>query len=355
MHPVFYILIAVILLILTSGGYVFAVACIRRKELPWLDEEAIKKTSYGQHYATIVLGDRFLKENASQEHQIETDDGLKLYGVWIPAENPKGTILLAHGYRSCKMVDFSLAFEMYHAVGMNILVPDQRAHGKSEGKYITFGVKESRDMLSWVNYHNKTFGDIPLILSGLSMGASTMLYLADADLPENVKGIIADCGFTSPKEIIKSVFLAGNIVFTVYFKTKGSKGIVEVVAHLCDRMKRTTAYLDTRKCKVDLSFYCRSACDEFLLPCLYPFCEEIFYLVGFHAYGFSHFRINASQALQDFLQFALLACQFFTDSFELIHVCRFRNSAESFLADLFQLFKHLLFLLGKFAVFYHSL
>lgn len=206
MHPVFYVIIAVVLLIFTSGGYVFAVACIRRKELPWLDEEAIKKTSYGQHYATIVLGDRFLKENASQELQIETDDGLKLYGVWIPAENPKGTILLAHGYRSCKMVDFSLAFEMYHAMGMNILVPDQRAHGKSEGKYITFGVKESQDMLAWVNCHNQTFGNFPLILSGLSMGASTMLYLADADLPENVKGIIADCGFTSPKEIIKSVF-----------------------------------------------------------------------------------------------------------------------------------------------------
>ena len=58
----------------------------------------------------------------------------------------------------------------------------------------------------WVAYHNKTFGEIPLILSGLSMGASTMLYLADAELPKNVKCIIADCGFTSPKEIIKSVF-----------------------------------------------------------------------------------------------------------------------------------------------------
>ena len=95
---------------------------------------------------------------------------------------------------------------MYHALGLNILIPDQRAHGKSEGKFITFGVKESRDMQLWVAYHNKTFGELPLILSGLSMGASTMLYLADADLPKNVKGIIADCGFTSPREIIKSVF-----------------------------------------------------------------------------------------------------------------------------------------------------
>ena len=206
MELVLYILIAVALLILVSGGYTFVVACLRRKELPWLDEEAIKKTSYGKYYENIVIGDQFLKENPSQEVQIESYDGLKLRGVWVPAENPKGTILLAHGYRSSKLVDFSLAFGMYHALGMNILLPDQRSHGNSEGKYITFGVKESRDMQSWIAFHNQTFGKFPLILSGLSMGASTMLYLADVDLPDNVKGIIADCGFTSPREIIKTVF-----------------------------------------------------------------------------------------------------------------------------------------------------
>ena len=206
MEVVGFILIALFVLILFSGVYTFVVACVRRKELPWLDEAAMQKTSYGKYYENIVIGDKFLREHPSQKVQITSDDGLKLSGVWVPAENPKGTILLAHGYRSSKMVDFSLAFGMYHAIGLNILIPDQRAHGKSEGKFITFGVKESRDMQYWVAYHNKTFGEIPLILSGLSMGASTMMYLADADLPENVKCIIADCGFTSPKEIIKSVF-----------------------------------------------------------------------------------------------------------------------------------------------------
>lgn len=206
MDFIVYILVALLLLIIFSGAYAFVEACVRKKELPWLDEEAIKKTSYGPYYENIIVGNKFLQENISNEIQIESFDGLKLRGVWVPAENPKGTILLAHGYLSSKIVDFSQAFGMYHALGMNILLPDQRAHGKSEGKYITFGVKESRDMLSWVEYHNKTFGDIPLILSGLSMGASTVLFLADADLPKNVKGIIADCGFTSPREIIKSVF-----------------------------------------------------------------------------------------------------------------------------------------------------
>ena len=205
MHVAFFILISLIILLLVSGGYVFVVGCVRRKELPWLVEDEIKKTSYKKYYDYIVLSNKFLTEKGKAVN-IKSFDGLKLHGIWVEAENPKGTILLAHGYRSTKLVDFALVYELYHKLGMNILVPDQRSHGESEGKYITFGVKESRDMVSWVEYHNASFGKFPLILSGLSMGASTVLYLADADLPDNVKGIIAYCGFTSPKEIISSVF-----------------------------------------------------------------------------------------------------------------------------------------------------
>ena len=131
---------------------------------------------------------------------------MKLHGFWIPAENPRGTILLAHGYRSTMLVDFGLAFAFYHALGMNILVPHQRAHGESEGRFITFGVKESEDMRVWIDYHNRTYGKHQLILSGLSMGASTVLYLANQSLPENVKCIIADCGFTSPMDILGVVY-----------------------------------------------------------------------------------------------------------------------------------------------------
>ena len=129
-------LIALAALILVIGGYTFFEACVRKKELPWLDEVAIKKTAYGKHYDSIVIGNQFLQTHISKEIYIESYDGLKLYGVWIPAENPKGTILLAHGYRSTKIVDFSLVFDMYHAMGMNILVPDQRAHGKSEASIL---------------------------------------------------------------------------------------------------------------------------------------------------------------------------------------------------------------------------
>lgn len=200
------VLLAVLALTLVSGGYVFTLACIRRKDLPWFDEVALKKTSYGKYYQAILASDTWLKEHNARDVYIRSYDGLKLHGLWIPVKDPKGTVLLAHGYRSTMLVDFGLAFAYYHTLGMNILVPQQRSHGESEGRYITFGVKECRDMLQWIKYHNENFGPQQLVLSGLSMGASTVLYMADMELPSNVKGIIADCGFTSPKAILDKVF-----------------------------------------------------------------------------------------------------------------------------------------------------
>lgn len=206
MSLVLWVVLGFLTIILLSGVYIFIVACVRRKELPWMIEEEIQKTNYAKYYNCICASDAWLKSHNAQDVYVRSKDGLKLHGYWIPAENPKGTILLAHGYRSTILVDFGLAYAFYHALGMNILVPHQRAHGDSEGRYITFGVKESEDMACWIAYHNENFGLHQMILSGLSMGASTVLYLADRDLPENVKCIIADCGFTSPKDILDSVF-----------------------------------------------------------------------------------------------------------------------------------------------------
>lgn len=201
-----WILAGLFFFVLLSGLYVFVKACVRRKELPWMVEEELKKTSFGKYYKCIVASDEWLKEHQAQDVYVQSKDGLRLHGYWIPAENPRGTVLLVHGYRSTMLVDFGLAFAFYHALGMNVLVPEHRCHGKSEGKYITFGVKESEDITQWISYHNDHFGMQQIFLSGMSMGASTVLYLADQSLPANVKCIIADCGFTSPREILGEVF-----------------------------------------------------------------------------------------------------------------------------------------------------
>ncbi len=199
-------LVGIALLLLVSGICTFLMACVRQKELPWLDDRALQKTPYGRFSDHIQKADVWLKEHNAQPVSILSRDGLTLRGLWIPAENARGTVLLVHGYRSCVLADFGLAFDFYHDLGFNLLLPDQRSHGKSEGKFITFGIRESEDMVRWIDFHNRCFGPKPMLLSGLSMGASTVMYMADMMLPENVKGIIADCGFTTPGEIISQVF-----------------------------------------------------------------------------------------------------------------------------------------------------
>ena len=200
------VIISLCLISALTGAYVFVVACVRTTELPWLDKEKIQKTPFGMFYDGIVYADAWLKNHGVSDVYVKSFDGLKLHGLWIPADNAKGSVLFAHGYRSTYLADFGMALDFYHDAGFNILLPDQRCHGKSEGKIITFGIKESRDMKTWIQFHNETFGAVPLLLSGMSMGASTMLYLADERLPANVKGFLVDCGFTTPKEILAKVF-----------------------------------------------------------------------------------------------------------------------------------------------------
>ena len=208
MYVIFIILGTLLFVIFAVGSYTFFAACRQTKRRNWLDPEELKGTDREKLYPYISHAHNWFSTHKVEDIYVQSRDGLHLYARWIPAENPRGTILLAHGYQSTPYIDFSLVLEVYHNLGMNMLIPDQRCHGKSEGKYITFGVKEWRDMTCWVNYHNKHLGNWPVILSGLSMGASTVMYMADEALPANVRGMIADCGFTSPYDIIGKVFRA---------------------------------------------------------------------------------------------------------------------------------------------------
>lgn len=204
------LIILVIVLLLTlaafAGGYWgFRTACLRGHEPDWETPGALKGTQWEEFSESIPLAARWLRKHNAQDVAVESFDGLTLRGKWIPAEHPKATIILFHGYRSHYLVDFAGIFSMYHAMGLNLLLVRQRAHGASDGKFITFGVRERKDVVSWVEFHNRTHGMDNVFLGGMSMGASTVLFAAGEDLPANVRGITADCGFTSPYEILSEV------------------------------------------------------------------------------------------------------------------------------------------------------
>ncbi|MBQ9282852.1 MAG: alpha/beta hydrolase [Treponema sp.] len=140
------------------------------------------------------------------EITVQSFDGIKLVAYNLPAENAKGTWLMIHGHQSSPLREYAGLARFFHELGYNVVLPYQRAHGKSEGKYITFGVKERYDVRDWILKINEIYGDTsPLYLEGISMGCATVLMSLSFDLPENVKSVVADCGYTSPYEIMWKV------------------------------------------------------------------------------------------------------------------------------------------------------
>lgn len=138
-----------------------------------------------------------------EEICITSFDGLKLFARYYHLSDKAPLQIQFHGYRGCCVRDMSGGSKLAKQLNYNVLLVDQRAHGKSGGKVITFGIKERKDVLSWINYCNSRFGkDKEIVLSGVSMGASCVIMALDQDLPDNVKGVIADCPYSSIKEII---------------------------------------------------------------------------------------------------------------------------------------------------------
>ena len=140
----------------------------------------------------------------SKDFYIKSFDGLTLHAKYFEYAPNATTEIMFHGYRGSAERDLSGGIQRCFALGRNVLLVDQRTSCGSEGNIITFGVNEHKDCLAWVNFSIQHFGpDVKLILTGISMGASTVLMAAGKPLPSNVVGVLADCGFSSARKIIQ--------------------------------------------------------------------------------------------------------------------------------------------------------
>lgn len=138
--------------------------------------------------------------------EIRSFDGLTLRGRYYEKKKGAPIELMLHGYKGSAERDMSGGLARAFAVDHNALIVDHRAGGESDGHVISFGINESRDALAWIDYILKEIdGYAKIIIAGISMGASTALMMSGMDLPENIVAILADCGFTSAKEVIKKV------------------------------------------------------------------------------------------------------------------------------------------------------
>ena len=127
----------------------------------------------------------------------------ELYATYYHVTDNAPLHIQFHGYKGNYLRDFCGGNKLARDMGHNTLVIQQRGHTKSFGRTISFGIKERHDCLSWIKYANERFGDkTPIILSGISMGGATVIMASEMDLPNNIACIIADCPYSSPKEII---------------------------------------------------------------------------------------------------------------------------------------------------------
>ncbi len=165
------------------------------------------------------------KELAARPNEIvelQSRDGTHLVGHWIPTANPKRIIIAMHGWRSIWHRDFGIIADFFAENGCSVLYAEQRGQGSSGGEYIGFGLTERYDCLDWIHWVNeKTGGQIPVYLCGVSMGASTVMMAAGLSLPGNVRGIIADCGYTSPVDIWKHVAKQAHLSYGICGKPAG--------------------------------------------------------------------------------------------------------------------------------------
>lgn len=137
--------------------------------------------------------------------QITADDGTLLSAQYCHEADDAPTAIIMHGYRATAMRDTMGLIVLCKKLGFNLLMPDQRAHGRSGGRSITMGARERYDARAWAYWASvRSFAKSSIFLMGVSMGAATVLLASGLDLPDNVRGIIADCGYSSIRDICRT-------------------------------------------------------------------------------------------------------------------------------------------------------
>jgi len=201
------ILGAVLILAVLLTAYICFRMAFYADRKPSTEEYPIPEGEIYEPYRDRMVA--WMKETRAMPHedmQIQSFDRLTLRGTYYECI-PGGPIeLMFHGYRGNADRDLCGGVQRCFALERNTLIVDQRACGASDGNVITFGIHESDDCHRWIAHLIERFGeDVKIIITGISMGASTVMLAAGRELPRQVVGVLADCGYTSARDIIKVV------------------------------------------------------------------------------------------------------------------------------------------------------
>lgn len=189
------IVIALIILFL-AGLYFYNYAILRRrKEFIDTDPELQGLNDPKKNFMKKWFDDQSFKRVS-----IRSEDNLALNGLYLESKKSSDkTVILVHGYSGQGRDMYFISKFYYEKLGFNLLVPDLRGHGESEGKYIGFGWHDRKDILNWIEFIG---GSCQIVLHGISMGGGTVLMVSGEELPNNVKCIVSDCAFSGAMDIL---------------------------------------------------------------------------------------------------------------------------------------------------------
>ncbi|MDP4153399.1 MAG: alpha/beta fold hydrolase [Bacillota bacterium] len=179
-------LLLVLLIVIASGTYYAG---------DYFYNYALKPDSQNLSYYTPVSSPACLRV------KVKSFDGLSLSA--LSYEQNKATdiwVICVHGFKSeaKNMLNYIHGF---YNMGYNVLAPDLRGHGGSEGKFIGMGWYDRLDVITWTNSIIQNNPNAKIILFGVSMGGATVMMASGEKLPENVRAIVEDCGYTSVSDI----------------------------------------------------------------------------------------------------------------------------------------------------------
>lgn len=236
--------------------------------------------------------DLWVKENPPQVLSVQSQDGLRLEADLFLQPSPSHRwVLLAHGYESRRENMRSMG-SFYAEQGFNVLIPDMRAHGQSEGKYIGMGWLDRKDLLVWIDKILKQDPQAQIVLHGVSMGAAAVMMVSGEALPPQVKAIVEDCGYTSVWDIFSDElnYLFHLPPFPVLY---ASDAMARIRAGY--GLKEASALKQVKKCTTPMLFI-HGSNDTFVRPSmartLYEAasCEKMLLIIPGAGHGESYLR-----------------------------------------------------------------
>ena len=204
--PILIVVACVALLVLAASFSCYYMTFARNKNTPSDPYASMQLAGFDEFNPIMKPLIDDISATPCEDIYIKSHDGLTLYARYYHNADGAPVEIQMHGYRGHALRDFCGGARDARGRGHNLILVDQRAHGKSGGRSITFGIKERYDCLDFINYAIERFGsDTKIIILGMSMGAATVLMASGLGLPRNVRAIMADCPYSSPRDIICSV------------------------------------------------------------------------------------------------------------------------------------------------------